>query len=67
MIAKYKGNIETGYATNYDFTFKENNEYNIETKTMNNVIFVKEKLGNAFRTYFNVEEFLREWEIKQLN
>ena len=49
MIAKYKGDTETGYATNYDFTFKENNEYNIETKTM------------------NVEEFLREWEIKQLN
>lgn len=64
MIAKFKGNnSEKTFETHYGFTFKENNEYNIETKIINNVIFVKDKLGNAFCTYPNVEEFIKEWEI----
>lgn len=64
MIARYKGNnSDTGFATNYDFNFKANNEYNIETKIMNNVLFVKDKLGNAFCTYCNVEEFFKEWDV----
>lgn len=63
MIAKYKGNMGHGFATNYDFNFTKNNEYNIETKIMNNIIFVKDKLGNAFCTYNNIEEFIKEWEI----
>lgn len=68
MIAKFIGNnSEKTFATNYDFNFKTDNEYNIETKIMNNVIFVKDKLGNAFCTYCNMEEFLRDWEVKQLN
>lgn len=67
MIAKYKGNnSENTFVTHYDFTFKTNTEYNIETKIMNDVIFVKDKLGNAFCMYGNIEDFLKEWEVKQV-
>ena len=68
MIAKFKGvNSEKSFEAHYGYTFKENNIYNIETKIINNVIFVKDQLGNAFCTYFNVEDFIKEWEINETN
>ena len=59
MIAKFIGNTATGFKTNL--------EYNIEAILINNLIYVKDKLGNSFCTYYSIEEFINDWEIKKIN
>jgi hypothetical protein len=59
MIAKFIGTTTTGFKTNL--------EYNIETMLINNLIYVKDKLGNSFCTYYSIEEFINDWEIKKIN
>jgi hypothetical protein len=59
MIAKFTGSTTTGFKTDL--------QYNIEAILINNLIYVKDKLGNSFCTYCSIEEFLKDWEIKQIN
>jgi hypothetical protein len=67
MKAKFIGkSTEQGYTTNNNYTFQTNKEYDIETKIINDIILVKDKSGNAFCTYSNIEHFLQEWLIKQI-
>ena len=47
--------------------FKTNIEYNIETTLINNLIYVKDKFSNSFRTYCSVEEFINDWDITKSN
>ena len=59
MRAKFIGTTTTG--------FKTNKEYTIETTLINSLIYVKDKLSNSFCTYYNLENFLQDWEIQQIN
>lgn len=58
MRAKFIGNTTTG--------FKTNTEYNIDATLINSLIYIKDKLSNSFCTYYSLEDFLKDWEIKQI-
>jgi len=58
MVAKFIGSTTTGFKTGY--------EYNIAATLINSLIFVKDKLGNSFCTYYNLEDFIKDWEIQQI-